>query len=237
MKRQIKLGDRTLTYDLQRKKVKNVNLRIKRDLTVTVSASSRVTVEFIEDFMRQKAEFILRALEKYESLEKEKATHSFTDGDRFAIFGVFLPLTVTEGLQNTAALTDGEIRLTVRDASDLALKQKVLQKLFDQLCLEKVLALCKTAYPSFERLGVKYPEIRFRHMKSRWGSCSPQKGVLTFNYALAHAPTSCIEYVVYHEFTHFLHPDHSPAFYKTLSVYVPDYKERKKRLDQTPINK
>jgi len=38
--------------------------------------------------------------------------------------------------------------------------------------------------------------------------------------------------VVYHEFCHFLHPDHSKKFYACLSKFVPDWKERKKRLGE-----
>jgi len=36
--------------------------------------------------------------------------------------------------------------------------------------------------------------------------------------------------VVYHEFVHFLHPDHSKRFYDTLSRLLPDWKERKETL-------
>jgi predicted metal-dependent hydrolase len=63
----------------------------------------------------------------------------------------------------------------------------------------------------------------------------PKRGILTFNYALVHAPVECIEYVVFHEFTHFAHPDHSKNFYARLSIHIPDYRERKKRLEKTAI--
>ncbi|MFR4476737.1 MAG: M48 family metallopeptidase [Ruminococcus callidus] len=42
--------------------------------------------------------------------------------------------------------------------------------------------------------------------------------MLTFNLRLLAAPVRCIEYVVIHEFTHFLHPDHSPAFYAEIAA-------------------
>ncbi len=55
-------GDRKITYELTRKKVKNINLRIKPDGTVHVSASTAVTIAVIERFIRKRADFILGAI-------------------------------------------------------------------------------------------------------------------------------------------------------------------------------
>lgn len=57
-------GDRKITYELTRKKVKNINLRIKPDGTVHVSASTAVTIAVIERFIRKRADFILGAIDK-----------------------------------------------------------------------------------------------------------------------------------------------------------------------------
>ena len=65
MNRVIILGDRTIKYDLEYKKVKNINLRIKSDCSVCVSANKRVPQKVIDEFIISKVDFILRALEKY----------------------------------------------------------------------------------------------------------------------------------------------------------------------------
>ena len=67
-------------------------------------------------------------------------------------------------------------------------------------------------------------------MKSRWGSCNPGKGILTFNTQLMYAPPECIEYVVVHEFAHFLQPNHSALFYNEVAAVLPDWKDRRKKL-------
>lgn len=64
MEHKIVLNDRTLTYELIRKNVKNVNLRIYPDGRVRVSASSWVSVRQIEKFLLGKQDFIIRALDK-----------------------------------------------------------------------------------------------------------------------------------------------------------------------------
>ncbi|WP_295094925.1 M48 family metallopeptidase [Ruminococcus sp.] len=70
------------------------------------------------------------------------------------------------------------------------------------------------------------------NMTSRWGSCLPSKCIITLNKSLIEAPKCCIEYVVYHEFCHFIHPNHSKQFYSLLQIMLPDWKERKSLLEK-----
>ncbi len=65
-KRVIILGDVEIKYELTRKSVKNVNLRIDAAGTVKVSASRRVPVDYIEGFMRQKQALIVAAVDRAE---------------------------------------------------------------------------------------------------------------------------------------------------------------------------
>ena len=69
-------------------------------------------------------------------------------------------------------------------------------------------------------------------MTSRWGSCNFVRKILTFNYALINAPIECVEYVIYHEFTHFIEPNHSKKFYNQLAMFMPDWQERKMMLEK-----
>lgn len=50
MKHQISLNGVSVQYDLQRKSVKNINLRIKPDGAVYVSANNAIAIETIEKF-------------------------------------------------------------------------------------------------------------------------------------------------------------------------------------------
>ena len=235
MKKKILLNGRLIEYDLQRKKVKNINLRVKRDMTITISASDRVSIETIETFMQKKADLILQALDKFSVIPQDSAETDIFDGALIPIFGEPIKLHITFGSKNTASFANDVITLTVKDPNSYEIKKRTLTTLLEKICREKVVELCRGAHPHFSDLCPALPEIRFRHMKSRWGSCMPKRGILTFNYALVHAPVECIEYVVFHEFTHFAHPDHSKNFYARLSLHVPDYKERKQRLEKTAL--
>lgn len=172
-----------ISYDLQYKNVKNINLRIKPDGSVCVSANRHVPQRVINEFIISKQEFILRAIEKIkENAEKPKQAY----------------------------YTEDEVRALIT-------------------------RLCEKAYPYYRARGIKYPEIKFRRMVSRWGICRPQKGILTFNLNLMFAPCDCVEYVVYHEFTHFLQANHSDKFYEELEKVFPNWKLCRKKLKEINI--
>lgn len=229
MIRNIILNGKALTYELERKMVKNLNLRIRRDGSIHVSAPQRVSIAQIEDFLIRNAEFIINALEK---TKDQPAGHSCCEGELFPLLGDWLPLQLTEGERASCDCDGVNINVTVRDTSDKAKVRKTLESFYRRECEKAVTESCKRIYPYFEKLNIPFPVIKYRYMKSKWGSCCPSKNTLTFNCCLVYAPVKCIDYVVAHEFTHFLHPDHSKAFYAELDKLIPEHKARRARLNE-----
>ena len=86
---------------------------------------------------------------------------------------------------------------------------------------------CLKSAPSLTELA---PTLRIRWMARRWGSCS-RNGTITLSTELIKTPLHCIEYVVMHELCHLQVHDHGPAFFRLLSRCMPDWEERKARLD------
>ena len=93
-------------------------------------------------------------------------------------------------------------------------------------------ALCRAYYPQFAAVcpGGQMPKIAVRDMHTRWGSCSLRTGTLAFAQRLCVMPPAAQEYVVVHEFCHFAHPNHSPAFWAAVEKVLPDYRQREKLL-------
>ena len=90
--------------------------------------------------------------------------------------------------------------------------------------------ICREIYPLFKGYGVPWPKITVRDMTSCWGSCRPARAAITLNSRLIGQPRDSIEYVVLHEFAHFIHPNHSKDFYALVSELMPDWRERKEKL-------
>ena len=231
MIKRIKLLDREIEYDLQRKRVKNINLRIKPDKSITVSANPRVPENRIERFILEKQEFILRALEKYGKMQKSlPKPKQYIDGETVKVFGLDFTMNVFLAKKNHVKIDKLFTNLYVKDLDDVSLKKKVLEKWLYNQVEETIIRICEKVYPLFKNYCGDFPTIKFRKMTSRWGSCNFVRKILTFNYALINVPIECVEYVIYHEFTHFIEPNHSKKFYLALSNFLPDYKERKREL-------
>ncbi len=79
-------------------------------------------------------------------------------------------------------------------------------------------------------LDLPYPTLTIRHMKTRWGSCS-RHGRILINLRLIQAPLELIDYVIVHEVCHLKEHNHSKRYYLLLDTAMPDWRERRERLN------
>lgn len=79
------------------------------------------------------------------------------------------------------------------------------------------------------RIGVTVRRIQVREMRRKWASMSTN-GNLTLNSELLDLPRELGEYVLVHELVHLLVPNHGVVFRCFLDAYIPDWREREKRL-------
>lgn len=232
--RRVTCERRVLEYKLTRKTVKNINLRIKPDGTIHVSANKAVPVGYIDDFVLMKQGFIIRALERFEENQKHVTPiqREYINGESFELLGKSLRLNVIEGKQEEVS-TDGVfIFLTVKNKENQKRKEKLINDWLKNQQSETFEQICKETYQIFKKYDVPYPQLKIRYMTSRWGSCQTKRGIITLNSKLMEKPRNCIEYVVLHEFAHFIHPNHSRKFYDFVAMLMPDWKDRKKELEK-----
>ncbi len=229
--RKVTCTHHTLEYILTRKPVKNINLRIKLDGKIYVSAHKRVKAEYIDYFIKGQQNYIIKAMDKYDELRKHvQAPKQYITGETFEILGRPLQLKVSEGKEESITTAGDNIFLTVKDITNQKRKEKLMKDWLKELQIEIFQQISKEIYQIFKKYDIDYPLIKNRNMKSKWGSCQPQRGIITLNSRLIEAPRNCIEYVVLHEFAHFIHPNHSRKFHDFVTMLMPDWKERKKEL-------
>lgn len=79
--------------------------------------------------------------------------------------------------------------------------------------------------------GLNPSRIRFRQVKSYWGSCSPQ-GVISFNHNLLFAPHEAVDYVIVHELCHLRYRGHGRRFWDLVTRHFPGANDMRKVLRQ-----
>lgn len=84
-------------------------------------------------------------------------------------------------------------------------------------------------------LGVKVSEWTIQQMTSSWGRAHKETGKVMFNLQLAKKPLNCIEYVVAHELTHLIEPNHTDRFRHIIGTYLPGWQKIKEQLNEFPL--
>lgn len=223
-----------INYCLERKEVKNLNLRIRKDGNVFVSANNDVPLEEIDEFVRSKSDYVLASVKKFEEMAQcRPQPKQYVSGESFYIQGRALRLKVSNADKDRVNTDGVYIFLEVKDPDDFDRKHKLISRFLNRQCKLVFEEVIDELYPAFKKYGVDKPMLKIRDMETRWGSCLAKKGIITLNKRLLEAPRNCIEYVVMHELCHFIQPNHSKHFYSFLTMLMPDWKERKVLLEKT----
>ena len=234
IKRSVIVEGREICYQLERKKVKNLNLRVRKDGSVFVSANDRVPCKEIDLFIQSKASYILKAIDHFHEMEQYKPQpKQYVSGETFYIQGRGLRLQVSQAKKDTISSDGVYIFLETKDINDVEKKRRLVTHFLDQECKTVFNEVMGDLYPLVKKYGIEKPILRIRDMETRWGSCLTKKRIITLNKRLLESPRNCIEYVVMHELCHLIHPNHSKQFYSFLTMLMPDWKERKDYLDKS----
>ena len=221
---------RPLTYELERKAVKRLNLRVRGDGTVHLSIPTRTTVAEAEAFLRDHEEWVLAALSRMEKRAEAHPTAE-TVGDSLSYLGGKLEVVWRSELPARVEADMVNRRLTVFlfDPYDPDMRAAAIETFEIAETRKLVTALVERYYPLFAARGVPYPKaIRVKVMKTRHGSCSAAKGYLNFSSRLCEYPVAFIEYVVVHELCHFLEANHSDRFWREVERVLPDWETRER---------
>lgn len=226
----------TVPVIIERKKMKTCRLKVFPDKTIKFSVPKNTSKSWIEQYLNSKHQWLSKKIKIFETTKGYAATHEIRNGISIRYLGEDLIFTVKQSKDDMINKEGKSINIYTADIND----QDRIFVQFDEWWREESLKIINVQveklYPIIEKYKINKPKVMLRKMKTLWGSCSPHRGVITFNHYLTKATPACIEYVVLHELIHFLYPNHSKLFYNFLSNYMPDWKERKKILDQDVVH-
>ncbi|NLK12827.1 MAG: M48 family metallopeptidase [Candidatus Phytoplasma sp.] len=113
--------------------------------------------------------------------------------------------------------------------------EKNYERILTEAIKEKTEVIIENIKPNLEKIGLKTVPIKYKKLKSKYGSCHIIKKEITLNIFLAKIDPVYLEYVIYHEYAHLLVPNHSKQFYEVLDKLMPNHKQIQKSLKKIPI--
>ncbi len=233
---QLQVGAQTITYTLTFSNRKSVGITIRPDTSVNVRAPHATSLEAVAAIMHKRAPWILRHLQKFAQRPAKQTPASKPEGKSYQFLGHQLPLKIEPLADGKFAcehvkVDNNTVCVWVNNPKDKkrvkALLEKWSREQAELIFLRRMLML----FPHFKGLPVQLPELTIRRMKARWGSCSTNS-VVRLNLKLIHLDESLIDYVIMHELCHLIEHNHSKHYYALLSRMMPDWSERRQRLNE-----
>ena len=204
--------ERAVPVVVTRKRVKNLNLRVRRDGSVALSVPWHVSRERAQAFLDEREPWLRSTIERV----RQRAARQVRAGRDGA-----------GGRVETYALWGGQMSAPAggisADELDALYRAEVAR------ALPEVVARMEA------RVGARASAWQLRAMTSRWGSCTPRTGRIRINVRLAAYPPECLGYVVAHELAHLLEPSHNARFHAIVARAVPNEPEVRARLRRGPL--
>lgn len=236
MKLTVHYGERPVHFELIRKDVKHINLTVQPDQSIFVSANNDVSVDEVKQFVESKGRWIVEKLNYFERTAPfKKIPREYVTGETFRYLGRQYRLKVIPSIEEFVRYYRGTIELYVKDEADFSRKEELLHGWYDERRQVIFQQSLKAMHKLMKVYDIMEPTIHIRRMKRRWGSYLPQANRIVLNKDLIIAPRHCIDYVVLHELLHVKFPDHNYHFFHHLQLLMPDWKERKRILDEEVV--
>lgn len=214
----------SVTYSKRRK---TICIRV-----VGVNAIELIVPSSIKNFdarklLTTKLHWLKNQMARLKAVEENPLNQKLNTGTTVLFLGVPRSLKVVHTKMSDCSikLNEKEILVQLPFPSDeyLAVTLESWYKKAAAMILEE-----KTTFWS-SQLGVMPKKITIKDQKTRWGSCS-SLGNINYNWRIVMAPSAIIDYLVIHELSHLIEPNHSQKFWKVVQRHCPNFKQDRKWL-------
>lgn len=210
-----------------------LKITVHPDQRVTVQAPLGKPVDEILRRVRRRAAWIIRQIDHFDRFQPLPTERRFVTGESHWYLGRKYRLKVRLAREDRVTLTRGVLWAYVSSVG-----KDSVRNLLDSWYRDRMKIVFAERYAHArslaERAGLPEPRFTARLMKRRWGSCA-RSGRITLNTELIKAPISSIDYVIAHELCHLKHKNHSREFYRLLGKLLPDWQDRKTRLERVHV--
>lgn len=221
-------------FYIKRKKIKNVYMRFLSNGKLVITVPRNYKLELIENFIKEKKRWIFKQIELQNEVNAFKEQDAFYDGDNLYFLGKKYRLRLLAGNINRVNFCDDCMELNIKEKfiSNTGYIKRFYEEWLRKECLKICLKYIENYCDKMKKYKIPFPEVIVKRFKSRWGCCIPKKCRVEFAMNLVKAPKECIEYVVVHELSHFKFIHHDVNFYNFVSLFIPDWKNRRDILNK-----
>ncbi|WP_127902573.1 M48 family metallopeptidase [Solirhodobacter olei] len=224
-----------IEVEIVRKAIKNLHIGCyPPEGRVRVAAPLGVSDDAIRIAVLTKMQWIKRKQSQF--LRQERQTERrFVSGETHFLFGRSLRLDVQRWDKNIHRISpQGGDRLVMKVPNSSTAEQ--MQRRMDTWLKAKlrIYAAPRIIFWA-SRLERSPKKWGIRPMKTKWGSCNPDRGIVWLNAELAKKPERMIDYVVLHEMAHLVTPRHDRCFTDILDRELPRWREIRNELNTLPV--
>jgi predicted metal-dependent hydrolase len=210
--------DKDLSIEVVRtKRRKTASIKII-DGSVQAIVPEKLSDARVEALIQKRTPWIRRKLREQSQIVTPKPKE-YVSGESFTYLGRNYRLKVSRGTDREVKLKGGYLEVGLPKKPKDGDIRSALVEWYEQHALER-LTEKTNRYAGI--MGVTPKSISVRDYKARWGSCS-SKGEISYNWRIIIAPHHIVDYVMVHELCHLKHPNHSPAYWKSVKREVSDY--------------
>jgi len=177
----------------------------------------------------------VRQIEYFKSFMPKEPPKQFISGETHCYYGRQYRLKVIQSKRQVVRLKGKYIFVYSLCPDNRQQTKRLLYDWYWARARKMFESITKRSHGRIEKYGINLPALNVKTMKSRWGSCLHTKGRIGLNTELIKAPSHCIEYVIMHEMCHLKYPNHTKHFYKFLTLVMPDWVDRKERLEKVGL--
>ena len=227
----VQFGRKQIAYTLLYSARKTLGIDVHPDLSVVVTDPNGSADDAVAQRVKKRAAWIIEQQRFFENYLPAIPPREYVSGESHRYLGRQYRLRVHKADADAVKLARGQINVGLVDTTKKDRVRALVTRWFaaraETVFHEQFTACVERA----ARHGIEADTFHIRRMKNRWGSCTSE-GHILLNPDLILAPATCIEYVIAHELCHLKEHNHGSGFYRLLTALLPDWEQRRQRLNQ-----
>ena len=211
---------------IERKRTKHLYLKIKNATQVHISAPRGWPEDDIVAIVESRSAWITEQQQKF-AQRPELAQQPLQNGALVPFRGRDYRLVLKAGRRDVS-VHDNDVVVCLAKPDDEASVARLLDDWYRRQLRCDIGTLLNHWQPI---MAVQASGFGVRKMKTRWGSCNIRSKKIWLNFDLIKKSPHSLEYVVVHELTHLYERYHNARFYALMDKFLPDWSERRHRLN------